>query len=98
VPAAVGGIAAAGDEAAFLKLVEQADDVARVEAERDAHRVLRHRAALAEQVQRHALPRSQAAGHGRVGGAAADPGQVLDQRQELLSRRHIRLRHGVIIP
>jgi hypothetical protein len=29
-----------------------------------------------------------AIGHGRVGGAAADPREVLDQRQDLLPRRH----------
>jgi hypothetical protein len=63
VAAAVGGIAAAGDEPPHLKLVEQADDVARVQAERDADRVLGHRAALAEQLERDHVPRAEAAGH-----------------------------------
>ena len=86
MPPAVGRVAAAGDEAPLLELVEQADDVARVQAERGADRVLGHRAALAEQPERDDVPRPQAAvDHGRVGGAAADPGQVVDQRQDLLA-------------
>jgi hypothetical protein len=89
VPPAVGRIAPAGDETPLLKLVEQADDVARVQAEGRADRVLRHRALLVEQRERDHMPRPEAAiGHGRVGGPAADPGEVVDERQDLLSRCH----------
>jgi len=85
VPAPVGGVALAGDEAALLELVEQADDVARVQAEGRPDRVLRHRAAVAQQLERDQVPRAEAAGHAGNGGAAADPGQVVDERQELLA-------------
>ena len=98
VAAAVRGIAAPLHQAALLELVEEADDVARIQAQRRAKPVLRHRAPLAQQPQRDQVPRAQASGQAGVGGAAADAGEVIDQRQDLLSRHHRRLRHGARVP
>ena len=100
VAAAVGRVAAAFDQAAFLEFVEQADDVARVQAQRLAERVLRHRPVVPQELDRDQVPGSQAAGRlAGVGRAAAEAGEVVDQRQDLASlSSSSSIRHVLTIP
>lgn len=50
--AAIGGIPTSGDELTLVKLVEQADNIARIQAQRVRARLLARGSALTEQPQR----------------------------------------------
>src|ERR1017187_862509 len=93
--AAVGGIAAAGDQPPLLELVEQPDDVARVQAQRLREPLLAGRPVLAEQLQRDEVPGAKAARrHRGLGGAPPDAGEVVEQGQRLLLNPLFHLRHS----
>jgi hypothetical protein len=80
VAAPIGGIPTSGDQLTLLKLVEQADNVARIQAQRVRARLLARRSALAEQPQRDEMtgakpPRLQR----RLAGAAGSAREVVKQ-------------------
>jgi hypothetical protein len=86
VAAAIGGIPTSGDQLTLLKLVEQADNVARIQAQRVRERLLARGSALAEQPQSDEMtgakpPRLQ---H-RLAAATRSTRKVVNQGQRLLN-------------
>ncbi len=73
------------DQAALLEVVQQPDDVARVEAQGFGERPLAHGAVLLEQSEGNEVTGTKAArGHGPLCGAPTDAGEVVEQGQQPL--------------
>jgi len=87
----VGGIALARDQSPFFELVQQPDDVARIEAQDLTEALLALWPILAQDPERPEVPGSEATRCGGLGGPAADASQVIEQRQGLVVhlRRHL---------
>ena len=82
--AAIGGIPTSGDQLPLLKLVEQANNIARIQAEKSALRLLARGSALAEQPQSDEMtgakpPRLKR----RFAGATGSAREVVNQGQQL---------------
>jgi len=85
VTAAVLRIAPARYQPALLEVIEQPNDVARVEAQGFGERLLGHRALLLEQPERDEVTRTKATGgHGSLSGPAPEAREVVQQGQEPL--------------
>ncbi len=83
VTAPVGAIALPRDEPAFFEFIQQPHDVARIEAQYLAEALLAQGPSLAQDSERVQVPGSEATRRGRFGCPAADPRQMIEQRQGL---------------
>jgi len=82
VAAPVCGIALPRDQPAFFELIQQPDDVARIEAQYLAEALLAEGPPLAQEPECDEVPGSEATRrHGGLGGSAADASQVIEQGQ-----------------
>jgi hypothetical protein len=86
VTSPVGGIAPPRDQSAFFELVQQPDDVARIEAQYLAEALLAQGPSLTQDAERVEVPGSEATRRGGLGGPAADARQVIEQGQGLVVR------------
>jgi hypothetical protein len=97
VPAAVLDGAGAGEEAVRLELVEQADEVRAIDAQRLGHRLLGAAAVVAQERQRDEVARAQVQRRqGGLGAGAVEAGEVVEQRRRAVGGRRLAHAHSLV--
>jgi NAD(P)H-dependent FMN reductase len=93
VTSPVGAIAPPRDQPACFQVVQQPDDVARIEAQHLAEALLAQGPSLAQDPERAQVPGSETTRRRGLGGPAADPSEVIEQREGLVVHLRRQLGH-----